>query len=403
MDGTRRVPRLDGELKIIDGGVRFRGFPHGFDSLHGTIRFDEGGARIESLVGELGGGEVVLDGDAAYASGHLSSFSVRARGSGLSLRYPEGLRSLVDVDLRVAGDAERQWVTGDIDVRHAIWTRRYDLSTELISGGSINRPLSTFGQGLQYDVRVHAPGTLRVDNNLAVLDARAELSLRGSVDHPVIVGRADVERGRLYFRGNTYVIRRGIIDFADPTRIDPFFDIEAETSVRGYRVSLAVNGTLERIHPTLTSDPPLSPLQILNLLAGAEDSAIASLAQAQKDQAYLAATGAASLAAGKLSEEVGLERGAQRFFGLSRFSIDPTTVNPALAESEVTTTARLTVAKRINPDLTVLYARDLGGREEHLLSVEYMISDRIALLLTRSQQAGETGELGFDVYLRHTR
>ena len=61
------------------------------------------------------------------------------------------------------------------------------------------------------------------------------------------------------------------------------------------------------------------------------------------------------------------------------------------------------MAKRINPDLTVLYARDLGGREEHLLSVEYMISDRIALLLTRSQQAGETGELGFDVYLRHTR
>jgi len=49
---------------------------------------------------------------------------------------------------------------------------------------------------------------------------------------PVILGHAEIERGRVYFQGNTYTIRRGSIDFDNPERIDPRFDIEAETRVR---------------------------------------------------------------------------------------------------------------------------------------------------------------------------
>ena len=53
-----------------------------------------------------------------------------------------------------------------------------------------------------------------------------------------MLGRAEVDRGRVYFQGNTYVIRRGTIDFANPRKIDPLFDIEAETRIRSYRVTL---------------------------------------------------------------------------------------------------------------------------------------------------------------------
>jgi translocation and assembly module TamB len=324
----------------------------------------------------------------------------------VALRYPEGLRSSIDGDLRLSGDTQQQWLSGDVFVRQALWTRRYDITSELLSGAATATDrMSGEEAGLRCDLRLHIPGTLRVDNNLAALDARAELNLVGTLDSPVILGRADIDRGRLFFRGNTYVVRRGTIDFADPRRTDPFFDIEAETSMRGYRVVLSVAGTLARVHPRLTSDPPLSPLQILNLLAGADESSVTGLTQAkaQRDQAYLAATGAASLAAGRLSEEVGLEREAQRLFGLSRFSIDPRTVNPAYAEGGFATTARLSVAKRITPDVSVLYAQDLGGKEEYLLSLEFTLSDRVSLLLTRSERPGAVGEYGFDIFLRHVK
>jgi translocation and assembly module TamB len=248
------------------------------------------------------------------------------------------------------------------------------------------------GEGVHLGIRVRAPGTLKVDNNLATLQARAELMLQGTTESPVILGRAEIERGRVYFQGNTYVIRRGSIDFANPERIDPHFEIEAEARVRSYRVTLRVDGTLERVYPTLTSDPPLSALQILNLLAGADESAVTSMTEAQTEQGRLAATGAASLAAGRLAEQVGLERGAERLFGLNRFSIDPALVrgtNP---------TARLTVGKRLTSDLSVVYSVDLRGTGERLLSVEYSVSDRFSVLLTQSEVDG----YGFDVRLRQS-
>jgi TamB, inner membrane protein subunit of TAM complex len=90
---------------------------------------------------------------------------------------------------------------------------------------------------------------------------------------------------------------------------------------------------------------------------------------------------------------VGLERGAERVFGLNRFSIDPSVVKGGV------TNPRLTVGKRITSDLSVLYTVDLRGTEERILTVEYTLSDRFSLLLTREDPGG----FGVDVRLRHSR
>jgi translocation and assembly module TamB len=393
--GSRAAPHVEGKLELDGAGLRVRGFPHGIEDVHGTVGFTEAAASFSALKGTLGGGPVELEGQVAYRTGRLESFDIHGTGRDLSLRYPEGLRSVLDAEVRLLGDGERQWVTGSVDVRSALWTRRYDVASELLAVGRGFEEPGAIGENVRYDVKIRAPGTLKIDNNLTTLQARADLSLQGTALVPVILGRAEVDRGRVYFQGNTYVIRRGTIDFANPQKIDPLFDIEAETRLRSYRVTLKVNGTLERVYPTLTSDPPLTAVQILNLLAGADEATVASLTVAQTDQARLAATGAASLAAGKISEEVGLEREAERLFGLNRFSIDPSVVKGGVANP----TARLTVGRRITPDLNVLYSIDLRGTEERVLSVEYTLSDRLSLLMTRTQPGG----FGFDIRLHQYR
>ncbi|HVR70783.1 MAG TPA: translocation/assembly module TamB domain-containing protein [Vicinamibacteria bacterium] len=394
--GTRSQPDLDGALEILGASIRTRGFPHGIEELRGTVRFTEGLAHFTGVSGTLGGGPVDLTGQAAYAGGRLVSFDVHGTGRGVSLRYPEGLRSVVDADLRLFGDFTRQWLTGKLDVRHASWTQRYDVASELLAEGRAAEEVASFGEGLRYDVKVSAPGTLKVDNNLAALLARAELTLQGTYAAPVVLGRAEVDRGRVYFQGNTYVIRRGNLDFANPRKTDPLFDIEAETRIRSYRVTLKMNGTLDRVYPTLTSDPPLSTVAILGLLAGADEAKLADLETRRDDDAQrnLAATGAATLAAGVLSEEMGLERGAARL-GLDRFSIDPSIIRGNVTNP----TARLTLGKRITPDVSILYSVDLRGTEERLVSIEYTLSDRLSLLMTSVQPGG----FGFDLRLRQSR
>jgi len=405
VSGTRSAPLVRGTLDLEGAGLRLRGFPHGLEGLRGRVRFSERAAELEEVHGTLAGGDLTLEGQLAYAGGRLSSYDIRPTGRGLALRYPEGLRSLLDAELRLFGDADQQWITGTIDVRQALYTRRYDIASELLAlRRALPSPQAAAQAGARLDLRVRAPGTLRIDNNLATLGARAELALQGTAEAPVVTGRAEIERGRLYFQGHTYVIQRGVLDFVNPQRLDPLFDIEAFTRIRSYQVTLRVSGTLERVTPTLTSDPPLSSLQILALLAGQEESEVANLTQTQarQGQAQLAAAGAATLAAGRISESMGLEREAERLFGLNRFSIDP-----SLLRGAGTTTARVTVGKRVTPDLNVLYSQDLRGTEERILAVEYTLTDRFSLLLTRTDPGtGKTGtEKGwaFDVRIRQSR
>ena len=396
VSGDRHAPRVEGSLAVSGGALRVRRFPHGIEQLEGTVRFTHEGAHLEQATGVVGGAPVRLRGQAAWARPGGVSFDVQAAGENIALRYPEGLRSVVDADLRLFGDRRLQWLTGQVQVKQAVWAQRYDVASELLAERRRGDDSAGLDGGLRYDVKVSAPGTLKVDNNLASLQARADLTLQGTASNPVVLGRAEVDRGRVYFQGNTYLIRRGSIDFANPRKTDPLFDIEAETRVHSYRVTLRVNGTLDRVYPTLSSDPYLSQVAILSLLAGADESTVATMDTRRDDlQARLAVTGAATLAAGKIAEEVGLERGAERLLGLSRFSIDPSAVRGDVGNP----TARLTLGKRLTPDVALVYSVDLRGTEERLVSVEYTLSERVSLLLTRS----EPGGLGFDLRLRQSR
>ena len=59
----------------------------------------------------------------------------------------------------------------------------------------------------------------------------------------------------------------------------------------------------------------------------------------------------------------------------------------------------LLLEQRLTPDLNVLYSVDLRGSEDTLLSLEYTLSDRFSLLLTRT----DAGGFGVDVRLRQSR
>ena len=86
---------------------------------------------------------------------------------------------------------------------------------------------------VRLDMKIVVPSTLRVDTNLLRMSANADLSLQGTLDRPVLLGHADiVDRGEVNFEGRRYRITRGSIDFSNLNRIEPFFDVEMETTVR---------------------------------------------------------------------------------------------------------------------------------------------------------------------------
>ena len=77
--------------------------------LNGIVTFDATGVRVDGVTARLGGGPVQFGGRVGLSGYVLSEFDVTAVGEDMRLRYPEGMRSLVDADARAArpDDARR--------------------------------------------------------------------------------------------------------------------------------------------------------------------------------------------------------------------------------------------------------------------------------------------------------
>src|SRR5947208_1068720 len=193
----------------------------------------------------------------------------------------------------------------------------------------------------------------------------------GTYNRPVIVGHADIERGEVTFEGRRYRITRGTMDFTNPARIEPFFDIEAVTSVRvpgqTYRVTVAFAGTSDQLRPTLNSDPPLPTSDVLALLfsdvrrTGTQDMAPELRAQRNPTQTQtdIITTRATQAITGTLSSELG--KVVEQTFGVDTFQLTPSFFDPySQQSSRLNPTARLTIGKRISDRVYLTFSRSLN-------------------------------------------
>ena len=233
-------------------------------------------------------------------------------------------------------------------VKSALWTRRidapgsiFDFARRAGSGRRIGhrRRSAEPTFPLRYDVRIEVPSTLRVDTNLLRLVASADLTLQGTYDRPVIAGHADIERGEVNFEGRRYRITRGAIDFNNPTRTEPFFDIEAETNVRvpgppvqTYHINIGFAGTTERLQPTVSSDPALPTADVLALLFSdvrrnnQQDVELRALQNPNQAETDILAARATQALTAPISAEVG--KVVEQAFGVDTFQLTPSFVDP---------------------------------------------------------------------------
>ena len=415
--GTTGTPTLSGNALITDGRLRSFAFPHALEAINGIVTFDASTVRLDGLRARLADGAVQFGGRLGLRGLALADYDVTLTGLDLRLRYPEGVRSLVDATLTVQGPVDAAVLGGSVLVRSAVWTPPDD-GANLFGGGTggltaIGGPpvagavAAETTSALRFDVRVVAPSTLRIENDRARVTASADLNLRGTLDHPLVFGRADIERGEVTFEGRRYLISRGSLDFTNPERIEPFFDVEAETRVRvpapaqTYRVTLRVAGTTERLQPEFTSDPPLPPGDVLSLLLGdttpAGDAEVASLRSPnQREQDLLQARATRALT-GALSAEVG--RVVQNTFGVDTFQITPLLVDPyqQAVGINVNPSARVTIGKRISDRVYLTYARSLSSStRDEIILLEYDQSDTLGWVLSQN----EDGTYALDVRKR---
>ncbi|MGH9320858.1 MAG: translocation/assembly module TamB domain-containing protein, partial [Vicinamibacteria bacterium] len=391
--GTLERPSITGYADFDSGSVRLEGFRQALGGLQGRLVFDNRTIRIPELHAVFGSGPVEITGTIALEGLRPGSVYLTLRGSSIRLRYPDGLNATLEGELFLLGSSAERMLSGSLVLEDALWSREYDLVSGILSD---REGLSLFQdfvgnellEDVRLDVAIRAPQSLQVRNSLAVIDASAELELRGTLGQPILLGRSVADNGDIYFLGQRYRITSGTVDFVNPERLEPFVDLTAETRVRSYRVELRLTGTPDRFHPELSSDPPLRTVDILRLLAGAtERELLDNLVGTEAEE--LAGVGVASLLTERLSQEVG--RRAERLFGLDRFS-----VNPFLVGQFANPTARVSLGKQISRELSINYSTNLNAATEAIILIEYTPEGPMSWILSRDEE----GDVGIDVKFR---
>ena len=407
MGGNFTNPIFSGNATIADGRLRHFSLPHSLESINGRLSFDVNGIRVDDVKGRLGGGDVTFGGRIGLRGFTVGDVSLTAAGERMSLRYPEGFRAVVDADLGLQGTLDALLLNGTLTVRDGIWSKRIETNPEFfnLTGGaaSIAPGPAAPTIPLRFDVAINAASTLRIANNVANMVASADLRLQGTYDRPLVFGRAEIERGDFVFEGNRFVVTPGgSIDFFNPSRIEPFFDVEAETRVRRpgqpYRLTIGLSGTTSRFSYSLNSDPPLPELDIISLLFGQavnlEDAELRSLSPtaAEKSERELLQSGLARMIVNPFTAPVG--RALGQALGLE-VQITPNFIGES---DQLSPSARLVIGKRISNRAYLTFSRALGtssSQRDQVLVLEYDQNERIGWVIT--QLGNNTYALDFRV------
>ena len=411
--GSLDAPVLTGFAAVTDGRLRHFSLPHSLEAANGRVVFNADGIHLDDLSATLGGGPVQFGGRIGLEGYRPGEVNVTLAGRDLQLRYPEGFRSVVDADLSLQGHIADPILAGVVNVTDAAWIQAFEADAGLLEFGSdAEAGAPDAGEEaapafpMRLDIRIDAPGTLRLEDKNARVIASAELTLQGSMQQPQLFGHAELDRGEVFFEGNRYVVTRGSLDFTDPTQIDPFFDVEAETSVRVpgriYRVIFHAAGTAEQFVPDLTSDPPLPAIDILSLLFGnvrdPAEGELRAIRAANETEQQLIQARAAQMLASPISSGIG--QVVEDSIGVDTFQITPSLSDATARQTaQLTPTARLTIGKRVSGRAYLTLSRALTGTERDLLILlEFDQSDRLSWVL--SQNEDRTYALDFRV--RHT-
>jgi len=333
---------------------------------------------------------------------------VTMNGTDMQLRFPEGMKSQVDSTLTLRGTMSDALLTGLVNVKDAVYQPAFSTGGGFFDfgGGEENVPAgpSTTTVPLRYDIQILAPSTLQIRNNTLRLVAQANVNLRGTFDKPVILGRLEVVRGEAFIEAKKFRLTRGTIDFNNPSRTEPFFDIEAESQIRvpgeNYRVTLRASGPPDRLRNfALTSDPPLPESDVLALVFS-DLAPSGELGQYRTDitpQQQLIRQRAALALTGRASEEV--NRVAQQTLGVDAFQITPSISDPNNLSSRLEPGARVTIFKRVSDKISLTYSRSLASAtRDQIILLEYDQTDQFSWTLSRN----EDGTYAIDWQVRRT-
>ncbi len=282
--GRMDQPQIRADATLQNVAMSVPGIAQRLHDLNGAIHITPDSLTLKDVEGRLDDGRFFLKGNAGLNNFQPADIDLSLRAENLPVSVPDVMEIALNADLSMTGTPQSATVKGEVTILEGSYHKDINLSLIDPLKGLATKKRETAParpprrsrpdeasepsllDNVALDIFVKNRAPFLVDNNLAYLEIDPDLHVEGTLDNPIIAGRAAIQTGTVTYQDRTFDVTRGVIDFLNPYRIEPTLDISAEAEIRQWQVTLAISGTPDALDVDLSSTPTLDDNDILSLI-----------------------------------------------------------------------------------------------------------------------------------------
>jgi autotransporter translocation and assembly factor TamB len=389
--GTYENPLVSGRVAIAEGEGVARALRSNFSQLTGDV--ETSGERItvgpeKPLTFKLDEGRGEVWGYVAFEGIRPVELELTVNVEDYVIRAISGVQALGNVRAHVAGPVGGLRANADVKLTSGLITIDF--------GGESPRGAGAGAAGLDYEVRVVAPGNLWLRNKDAEIEFEADVTFRKAGTATVYTGQLRARRGTYYFLKRDFTVEEADISFTGTEELNPVIKLRAKRVIRAVKpenadavVYVDVTGTLRKPELQLSYEEGglsvgLTQDEIMKVLAldvtWNDYNALST--------SELASKGSSDYVRNYAEAEVA--RAVRRETGVDVFRFDANVFAPG----ETNPYAEFTVGQHLTHDLFVSYTGKYreeisGARElEHSAEVDYELRRNLYVVGSTYEEEG---------------
>jgi translocation and assembly module TamB len=368
--GTLKKPGVNGQIRLQNASLSTEQMPLGVADLNATMQISDTSVQIINGSGKLGGGPVTLGGSVIYRPQLQMNVAVSAKS--VRLRYPEGMRTIFGADLTLSGNQQASLLQGRVLIDSLSFTSDFDLSSFMAQFTGTTAPPTgqSMADNLKLQIAVQSTSQLNAGTAQLGIEGSANVKVVGTASNPVVIGRADLTSGDIFFAKNQYHLERGLITFANPNQTEPVLNMLISTTINQYSLNITIRGPIEKLQTNYVSDPPLPPIDIINLIARGQTTTEGAPANFGASEVLAAGLGQVSNQVTKLTGVAGLQ------------------IDPLIGGDNANPSARVGIQKRVTKNFTFTFSTDVTQPQSEIVQGEYQLTKRWSMSVVRDQSGG---------------
>lgn len=392
IQGSYDKPKLLGSSYLQKAYIKIFDFPHPLEDISSDAIFNENNFVINTFKAQIAGGRATANGSVALNGYKDLPINITAQVTDANLKVPQGVVTKGKANLQISGKWLPYKLTGDYlvtsgSVKKNLLTSSESLKTVKASSylPKTKKSVQESPLDLDIDVKVlnYIPVGILIPNGEVNLQANGNVKAKGSISKPLLNGRVNIKpQGEILFQENKYLVQSGFITYKNSPPEKPDLQINVESRIQDYDISVLTQGDPENIEFEFSSQPSLNREEIISLLLFGQTTT--DIEENFNRESNAAQTGI-QIGTALISQGLGLTRDINKKLP---FEIDiGTTVNDGV------TIPTFTIKRQFTPKFGITGSQSIGSTNQAESRAEYRFNSELSAV-GLYQNRGDTGADG---------